>query len=136
VRPAGNPNPRTILSPRQAINSAPYAIQTVNATQLGGLIAIRYVSSDTNGNVGIGTASPATKLDVVNSTSQLRFGPSTATAAATDLATAIREPATIRESATIQGTPTTRATETIRAAAARRATTTAAVRPCSSPTTW
>ena len=38
VRSAGSPNPYTVLSPRQAINSTPYA---VNARQLGGLAAAR-----------------------------------------------------------------------------------------------
>ena len=78
VRPAGSPNPHTILSPRQAITSVPYALQTVNAQQLGGLAATRYVATDTNGNVGIGTSSPVTKLEVVHPISQLRFGPTAA----------------------------------------------------------
>lgn len=64
VRPAGDPNPHTILSPRQPITSSPYTIQTLNSTQLGGLPANRYVVTDSAGNVGIGTASPASKLDV------------------------------------------------------------------------
>src|SRR5262249_20184883 len=62
VRPAGSPNPYTVLSPRQQITSSPYAIQTLNATQLGGLPASRYVATDTNGNVGIGTPTPNTRL--------------------------------------------------------------------------
>lgn len=64
VRPAGNPNPHTLLSPRQQITSSPYAIQTINTQQLGGLPANRYVATDANGNVGLGTSSPASKLDV------------------------------------------------------------------------
>ena len=62
VRPAGSPNPYTTLAPRQQITSSPYAIQTLNATQLGGLPASRYVATDTNGNVGIGTPTPNTRL--------------------------------------------------------------------------
>lgn len=64
VRPMGNPNPHSILSPRQPITSSPYTIQTLNAQQLGGLPANRYVATDVSGNVGIGTPSPASKLDV------------------------------------------------------------------------
>ena len=64
VRPAGSANPYTVLQPRQPIMSSPYAIQTVNATQLGGLPANRYVASDVSGNVGIGTGTPVSKLDV------------------------------------------------------------------------
>jgi hypothetical protein len=64
VRPAGNPNPHTVLSPRQPINSSPYAIQTINSQQLGGLPSSRFVQSDASGNVGIGTASPTAKLTV------------------------------------------------------------------------
>jgi hypothetical protein len=78
VRPAGSANPYTTLAPRQPITSSPYAIQTVNAQQLGGLPATRYVATDTNGNVGIGTASPGTKLEVVDPVRQLRFGPTAA----------------------------------------------------------
>lgn len=72
VRPAGNPNPHTILAPRQPISSSPYAIQTLNATKLGGLDASRYISSDVNGNVGIGTTTPQTKLAV--QTGNFSFG--------------------------------------------------------------
>ena len=51
VRPANDPNPFTALSPRQAINSVPYAVRSVNATnaaQLGGVDASEYVTT-TNG---------------------------------------------------------------------------------------
>ncbi len=56
IRPAGNPNPFTILSPRQPIKSAPYAIRSANAatadtatnaTQLGGVDASQYVTATT-----------------------------------------------------------------------------------------
>jgi hypothetical protein len=62
VRPAGNPNPHTILSPRPQLTSSPYAIQTINATQLGGLPANRYVATNTAGNAAIGTGTPAHRL--------------------------------------------------------------------------
>lgn len=72
VRPAGSPNPYTVLAPRQPITSSPYAIQTINAAQLGGLPASRYVATDVNGNVGIGTPTPQTKLAV--QTGDFSFG--------------------------------------------------------------
>jgi hypothetical protein len=64
VRPAGSPNPFTVLSPRQPINASPYAIQTINAQQLGGLPASRFVQLDGSGNVSIGPASPTGRLTV------------------------------------------------------------------------
>jgi len=64
VRPSGSAGAYTILSPRQQITSSPYALQTLSASQLGGLPASRYVHSEANGNVGIGTASPAHHLDI------------------------------------------------------------------------
>ena len=65
VRPNGGGS-FTTLSPRQQISSTPYAIQTINAQQLGGLPASRYVATDANGNVGIGTASPSARLHAVS----------------------------------------------------------------------
>ena len=59
VRPLGNPNPFTILSPRQQIKSAPFAIQArnaatadnaTNALQLGGIDASEYVTTASVGN--------------------------------------------------------------------------------------
>ncbi|NOT61561.1 MAG: hypothetical protein HOP19_15195 [Acidobacteria bacterium] len=64
VRPAGSGSGYTLLAPRQPITSAPYAIQTLNAQQLGGLPANRYVATDASGNVGIGTTNPLSKLTV------------------------------------------------------------------------
>ncbi len=83
----------TILAPRQPITSSPYAIQTLNAQQLGGLPASAYVTTasagnsfiknDTvqqtganlnisgnglfGGNLGIGTPTPQSKLTVQSS---------------------------------------------------------------------
>ncbi|MBC7796978.1 MAG: tail fiber domain-containing protein [Pyrinomonadaceae bacterium] len=50
VRVAGNPNPHTILNPRQPVTSAPYSIKSLNsstadnANQLGGIDANQYVT--------------------------------------------------------------------------------------------
>ncbi|MBV9242350.1 MAG: hypothetical protein JO314_10110, partial [Acidobacteria bacterium] len=43
VRPAGSVNPYTTLGPRQPVNSAPYAIQSLNSAQLGNIPAASYV---------------------------------------------------------------------------------------------
>lgn len=52
VKPAGSPNPYTLLSPRQRVGSSPYAVRSLNAgnadnagnaSQLGGIAAGQYV---------------------------------------------------------------------------------------------
>jgi len=64
VRPAGSANPYTLLSPRQLLTSSPYAIQTLNATQLGGVDASNFIHANANGDVGINAPVPTAKLDV------------------------------------------------------------------------
>lgn len=66
-------DPFTILTPRQRILSAPYAIKSrssdtaltaTNAVQLDGLPSARFVQLDVNGDVSIGTTSTGSKLTV------------------------------------------------------------------------
>jgi len=58
VRPGGTSGGYVLLAPRHQVGSSPYAVQTLNAHQLGGLPASRYVASAANGLVGIGTTNP------------------------------------------------------------------------------
>jgi hypothetical protein len=53
VRPSGSASPYTLLSPRSPITSAPYAIQTLNSQQLGGLPPSAYISTGSVGNAFI-----------------------------------------------------------------------------------
>jgi hypothetical protein len=80
VRPAGGGN-FTTLAPRHRINSTPYAIRTLiatNAEQLGGLPASRYVQANAQGAVTIGTAPAANgKLTVDGGASSAVYGEST-----------------------------------------------------------
>jgi len=66
VRPGGSPATYSLLAPRHPITSSPYAVQTLNAQQLGGVPASRYVAAAPNGYVGVGTANPLSgRLHVV-----------------------------------------------------------------------
>ena len=58
VRPSGSGAAYVVLSSRQPITSSPYTIQTLNAQQLGGLPANRYLAGAVNGNFGVGTSNP------------------------------------------------------------------------------
>lgn len=86
IRPAGSPDPYTLLSPRQAITSAPYAVRSAtaatadtatNATQLGGLTSGGFIQNSgtqqagTNFNIGgSGTVAGTLTGGVVNATTQ------------------------------------------------------------------
>ncbi len=52
VRPAGSGSAYTVLAPRQPITPSPYAIQTLNAQQLGGLPASGFVQNTTTAQAG------------------------------------------------------------------------------------
>jgi hypothetical protein len=83
VRPAGSPDPFSVLSPRQAVTSTPYAIRSTSAAtadvastanQLGGLSASGFIQNSTSqqastnfnitGNGTIGGVMSATAADV------------------------------------------------------------------------
>lgn len=86
VRPSGSGNPYTVLAPRQAITSAPYAIRSlaastaetaINSSQLGGVGAVRFVQSDAMGSVSIAgnlTVLGTVTYDTVNATTQYNLG--------------------------------------------------------------
>lgn len=89
VRPQGSADPYTLLNPRQAITSTPYAIRSLtaaNATQLGGVAASGFIQNTTtpqtadfniSGNGSIGgnlTVSGTLSLNIVNAQTQFNLG--------------------------------------------------------------
>ena len=86
VRPAGSPNPYTILAPREPVTATPYAIRSTaagtadNATQLGGIVATGFIQnttspqSATNFNIsGNGTLGGTLSADSVGATTQFNI---------------------------------------------------------------
>jgi hypothetical protein len=75
VRPDGSAAAFTVLSQRQQIMASPYAIQTINAQQLGGLVASRYLASAANGFFGIAVQNPTLgRLQVEGATANAIYG--------------------------------------------------------------
>jgi hypothetical protein len=71
VRPAGSTNPYTILTPRQELTAAPYALYSLSATSTFALAAAdgdpaQAVFVDPAGRVGIGVLNPREPLHVNN----------------------------------------------------------------------
>jgi hypothetical protein len=75
VRPDGSANAYTVLSPRQPITSAPYAIQTLNSQQLGGLPASGFIQNTSapqaGANFNIDGKGTVGSLDVNGAVSQV-----------------------------------------------------------------
>ena len=86
IKPAGSPNPFTVLNPRPQITSAPYAIRSreaanadtaVNSTQLGGVDSTRFVQTDAGGNVSLSgnlSVGGTVSQPVVNADTEYRIG--------------------------------------------------------------
>jgi hypothetical protein len=90
IRPAGSPNPRTILSPRQPLTSAPYAFrsaiareadQAANAERLDGIASSGFIKNTatqqagTNFNIGgNGTLGGTLSANIVNAATRYDIG--------------------------------------------------------------
>ena len=81
IRPAGSPDPYTVLSPRQPITSAPYAMRAADAGQLGGIAASGFIQNTTmqqimtNFNIGgNGTVGGTLSADIVNAATRYDIG--------------------------------------------------------------
>lgn len=84
IRPSVNVNPFTILSPRQALNSTPYAIRSIHAATADAATNVLGVVGIANGgtgasteaaartNLGLGTLSTITPTGTANETTFLR----------------------------------------------------------------
>ena len=90
VRPAGSPDPYTVLAPRQMVTSIPYTIRSssaaiadtaISANQLGGLSASGFIQNTTspqaltNFNIsGNGTAAGTVSANRLNATAEYSIG--------------------------------------------------------------
>ena len=81
VRPAGSVDPYTVLSPRQPITSAPYAVRALESSQLGGIAASGFIQNTsvpqagTNFNIGgNGTVGGALSANVVSAATRYDIG--------------------------------------------------------------
>ena len=66
MKPTGDFGPFHILTPRQRLNSLPYAVHGLTADQIAGYAATNFLRSDSTGRVAIGreTPSPNFQLEV------------------------------------------------------------------------
>ena len=80
VRPGQSGNPYTVLSPRQPLTAAPYALYALSGPGSGGFWAASGddIYNTNNGDVGIGTTSPIHSLHVESSGAKAVFGENTA----------------------------------------------------------
>ena len=70
VRPGASTGAFNALAPRQPVTSSPYAIQTINSAQLGGVPASQYVKTDDPRLIDGGPPAPGSNNYLQNTTTQ------------------------------------------------------------------